>query len=497
MTRPQTLGELKESGYKIIPVKEEVRKNLLSKLKKKERLFPGLVGYDNTVIVALTNALLAKHNFILLGLRGQAKSRILRSLVDFLDDYIPKVKDCPLHDNPFAPLCKTCQRLLAGRGDDLAVEWLHRSHRYNEKLATPDVSIADLIGDVDPIKAATHKLSLSDEEVIHYGIIPRSNRGIFAINELPDLAPRIQVGLLNLLEEGDLQIRGFPIRLPLDILIAFSANPEDYTNRGNIITPLKDRIDSQILTHYPRTLQEAVQITEQEAWKERDGNAKLHIPHYIKELAEEIAFVARESEFVYQNSGVSARLSISAMENLMSAMEKRSLVNGEQVVYPRMCDLYAVIPSITGKIELVYEGEQEGSHSVARRLIGGAVRRTFEKVFPKATSSPPRGDLKKPEVDSTYKEIIDWFGKGNKLEVSDDMPWPEYCAALKKVPRLHDLSRKHMRSSDDHDIALGMELILEGLHQNSLIAKENLDTKSSYFDMLKVMFDQMKGFYEI
>jgi magnesium chelatase subunit I len=497
MNRPQTLRGLKESGYSTIPVKEEIRRNLLAKLRKKEYLFPGLIGYDNTVIVALTNALLARHNFILLGLRGQAKSRILRSLVHFLDEYIPEVQDCPLHDNPFAPLCKKCRKLLEERGDDLPVQWLHRSLRYNEKLATPDVSIADLIGDVDPIKAATHKLSLSDEEAIHYGIIPRSNRGIFAINELPDLAPRIQVGLLNLLEEGDLQIRGFPVRLPLDIIIAFSANPEDYTNRGNIITPLKDRIDSQILTHYPQSINDAILITEQEAWKKRDGHAKLEVPHYIKELVEEIAFVARESEFVYQNSGVSARLSISAMENLMSAMERRSLVSEEQVVYPRMCDLYAVIPSITGKIELVYEGEQEGAHSVARRLIGGAVRKTFERMFPKATQSSPLGDLKKPEVDSTYKDIIDWFGKGNKVEVSDDIPWSDYYATLKKVPRLHDLSRKHMRSDNDHDIALGMELILEGLHQNSLIAKENLDAKSSYFDMLKVMFDQMKGFHEI
>jgi len=497
MEKAHTVGELRATGYTTLPVKEEVRNNLSKKIKNRETLFPGLIGYDKTVIPSLIHALLAAHNFILLGLRGQAKSRILRSLTDLLDETIPVIRGCPINDNPYAPLCMACKRRIEKMGDETPVEWLHRNARYNEKLATPDVSIADLIGDVDPIKAAHRRISLSDEEAIHFGIIPRSNRGIFAINELPDLQPRIQVGLLNLLEEGDIQVRGYPLRLPLDMLIAFSANPEDYTNRGNIITPLKDRIDSQILTHYPRTLSEAVTITEQEAWTARNSASRLVMPHYMKELVEEISFQARQSEFVYQNSGVSARLSISAMENLVSAMEKRALLTGEGIIYPRICDLQSAIPAITGKIELVYEGEQEGPASVARRLIGGAVKKTFEKFFPPATTPSPRGDLRKTEVDSTYKEIIDWFGRGNRLDVADDTPWEDYFNGLKKVPGLQKLAMYHMKPADDHEAALAMELLLEGLHQHSLIARENLDGTSSYFDMLKVMFDQMKGRYEI
>lgn len=497
MTMPNRLKELRESGYKVYPVKEEIRKNLVEMIKRKETLFPGLIGYDKTVIPSLVNALLSKHNFILLGLRGQAKTRILRSLVNFLDEYVPVIKDCPIHDNPYRPICKSCRLLLDDMGDELPIEWLHRKDRYNEKLATPDVSIADLIGDIDPIKAAKEKKDLSDEDVIHFGIIPRSNRGIFAINELPDLQPRIQVGLLNILEEGDVQIRGFPVRMPIDIVLAFSANPEDYTNRGNIITPLKDRIDSQIMTHYPQSIKDAVAITKQEAWLEREMKSTIVIPQYIRELIEQISFEARQSEYVYHNSGVSARLSIGAMENLMSCLEKRVLLSGESVIYPRICDIHATIPSITGKIELVYEGEQEGVQSVARRLIGSAVRRIFEKYFPRTTHSSSKGDFRRHDVNNTYKGIIEWFGKGNRIEISDDMPWSDYYDTLKCVPSLYELSKEHMKTTDKYEIALGMELILEGLHQNSLIAKESLDTKSSYFDMLKVMFDQMKGYHEI
>ncbi|MDQ7825044.1 MAG: magnesium chelatase [Candidatus Eremiobacteraeota bacterium] len=499
MQLPSTLGILKKSGYRALPVRDEIRKNLLEKIRRGEKLFPGLVGYDKTVIPSLINALLAKHNFILLGLRGQAKSRILRSLVTFLDEYIPMVAGCPLHDSPLSPLCISCRTRRESEGDDLPIEWLHRGERYNEKLATPDVSIADLIGDIDPIKAAAEKRSLSDEEVIHYGIIPRSNRGIFAINELPDLQPRIQVGLLNLLEEGDIQIRGFPVRMPLDMLIAFSANPEDYTNRGNIITPLKDRIDSQIMTHYPRTMADALAITSQEAWLERESPARILIPPSMGELIEEIAFMARESEYVYQSSGVSARLSISAIENLKSNLEKRALLTGEHTVYPRICDLGAVIPSITGKIELVYEGEQEGASGVAKRLIGGAVKKIFERIFPKAASPkpPPRGEQVIPQADSLYREIITWFGKGNRIDLSDEMPWDDYYRELKRVPALLEIAQKHLKTGDMHETAFGMELILEGLHQHSLIAKESADSGSSYFDMLKIMFDQMKGHYEL
>jgi len=497
MNRPQTLKELVDSGYKYLPVKDEIRKNLLLKIEKGEELFPGIIGYDKTVIPAIVNALLAKHNFILLGLRGQAKTRILRAIASFLDEYIPVIKGSQINDNPFYPVSSWGKKILREKGENTPVEWIERSLRYNEKLATPDVSMADLIGDIDPIKAATQKLTYSDEEVIHFGIIPRSNRGVFAINELPDLQPRIQVGLLNLLEEGDVQFRGFPVRMPLDILIVFSANPEDYTNRGNIITPLKDRIDSQIMTHYPLSVKDGVAITEQEAWINREIPARIIIPDYFKELLEEVAFEARQSEYIYQNSGVSARLPISAMENLISNMEKRAFIYKESPVYPRICDLWAVIPSITGKIELVYEGEQEGAQSVARRLTGAAVKKTFQKLFPKATDTPVRedyrrDDMRKPRVESIYREIIEWFGKGNKIEVSDDMKWDEYFHSLMKVPSLFDLAKKYVAGKDRYEMALGMEIILEGLHQHSLLAKENLDTKSSYFDVLKVMFDQMK-----
>lgn len=498
MEKPCTLAQLRSSGYSALSVKDEIRKNLLEKLRKKEPvLFPGLIGYDSTVIPSLVNAMLSKHNFILLGLRGQAKTRILRSLVNFLDEHIPIVKGCAVNDNPFHPICRNCRERLEHEGDDLEIEWLHREHRYSEKLATPDVSVADLIGDIDPIKAATQRRLLSDEDVINFGIIPRSNRGIFVINELPDLQPRIQVSLLNILEEGDLQIRGFPMRIPLDILIAFSANPEDYTNRGNIITPLKDRIDSQIMTHYPKTVRDAVSITDQEAWISRPCRARLVMPYYMKDLLEEMSFTARGSEYVYQSSGVSARLSISARENLMSAMEKRALKLDEHVVYPRICDLHTVVPSITGKIELVYEGEQEGAASVARRLIGGAIRKIFERYYPSAAPPSSRGDVMKRNVDGTYREIIEWFGKGNRVELSDDIPWEEYFQILRSVPGLRDLASKHMKPQDNYELALAMELLLEGLHQSSLIAKEDLESRSSYFDMLKVMFDQMKGHYEI
>jgi magnesium chelatase subunit I len=498
MEKPCTLKSLRESGYSPLPVKDEIRKNLIEKLSRKDTsLFPGLIGYDNTVIPSLVNAMLSKHNFILLGLRGQAKTRILRSLVSFLDEYIPVIKGCPINDSPFTPICRNCRERVERDGGSLEIEWLHRENRYSEKLATPDVSVADLIGDIDPIKAATQRKLLSDEEVISFGIIPRSNRGIFIINELPDLQPRIQVSLLNLLEEGDLQIRGFPMRMPLDIVIAFSANPEDYTNRGNIITPLKDRIDSQIMTHYPQTVRDAVSITDQEAWTARPCKARLVMPQYMKDLIEEMSFTARSSEYVYQNSGVSARLSISARENLMSAMERRALRLGESVVYPRLCDLHTVIPSITGKIELVYEGEQEGAASVARRLIGGAIRKIFDRYYPRAASPSSRGEIMKRSADGTYSVIIDWFGKGNRVELSDETPWEEYFRTLRSVPGLRDLASAHMKPQDNYELALAMELLLEGLHQNSLIAKEDLDSGASYFDMLKVMFDQMKGHHEI
>src|SRR5882672_1884062 len=377
-----TLGELRATGYRITSVKDEMRRNLLAAIARGETLFPGIHGYERTVIPAIHNAVLSKHDIILLGLRGQAKTRILRSLTNLLDERVPIIAGCEFNDSPFEPSCKRCRRLAADQGHDLPIAWMHRDERYREKLATPDVTVADLVGDIDPIKAANQRLTYADEEVIHYGIIPRTNRGIFAINELPDLAPRIQVALLNILEERDLQIRGFPVRIPMDVVLVFSANPEDYTSRGNIITPLKDRIDSQILTHYPQSVETAMQITRQEAWTDRDHPSEVEIPDYIHSLVEEIAFVARGSELVDQSSGVSARLTIAAVELLQSNMERRAALTHDSSVFPRLSDLAMLLPAITGKVEMVYEGEQQGAEVVARKLIGQALMKLFESKLP-------------------------------------------------------------------------------------------------------------------
>src|SRR5438105_1133500 len=377
-----TLGELRASGYTVRSVKDEMRRNLLAKIARGETTFPGIHGYERTVIPAIHNAVLSKHDIILLGLRGQAKTRILRSLTSLLDEHAAVIAGCEINDSPYEPTCKRCRRLAIEKGDELPIAWLRRDERYREKLATPDVTVADLIGDIDPIKAANQRLTYADEEVIHYGIIPRTNRGIFAINELPDLAPRIQVALLNILEERDLQIRGFPVRIPMDVVLVFSANPEDYTSRGNIITPLKDRIDSQILTHYPQKVETARRITEQEAWLDRQARVTIEMPVYIRDLVENIAFVARDSELVDQSSGVSARLTISAMELLQSNLERRTAMTGDAHVFPRLSDLAMVLPAITGKVEMVYEGEQQGAEVVARKLIGTAVAKLFESKFP-------------------------------------------------------------------------------------------------------------------
>src|SRR5262245_45208179 len=390
MSRPRTLGELKTSGYRPQTIKDELRKNLRCALAKGENPFPGIFGYERTVLPALHNAVLSRHDLLLLGLRGQAKTRLLRMLVNLLDPEIPAIAGSEINEDPFRPITKYGRRILSERGDDAPITWIPREERYREKLATPDVTIADLIGDIDPIKAATERRSYSDEEVIHFGIVPRTNRGIFAINELPDLQPRIQVGLLNILEERDLQIRGFPVRIPLDILLVFSANPEDYTNRGNIITPLKDRISSQILTHYPDDVKTAAKITAQEAWTERAAREpRVELPDFFRELVEEIAFAARGSEFVDQSSGVSARMPISAIEILVSNLERRGLKHSEKRVAPRLCDLPATLPAITGKVEMVYEGEQQGAEVVAKRLIGAAVKKLFDARFPAPDSGRP------------------------------------------------------------------------------------------------------------
>jgi len=515
MTAIHTLGELRNSGYRVRSVKDEMRENLLAKIAGREKIFPGIHGYDRTVIPALHNAILSKHDVILLGLRGQAKTRILRSLTSLLDERIPVIEGCEINDSPLQPACKRCRRLAAEQGDDLPIAWMHRDERYREKLATPDVTVADLVGDIDPIKAANQRLTYADEEVIHYGIIPRTNRGIFAINELPDLAPRIQVALLNILEERDLQIRGFPVRIPMDVVLVFSANPEDYTSRGNIITPLKDRIDSQILTHYPQSVQTALQITNQEAWLDRRAKTTIEIPQYVRELVEQIAFVARESELVDQSSGVSARLTISAIELLQSNLERRAALTGDAHVFPRLSDLAMVLPAITGKVEMVYEGEQQGAEVVARKLIGTAVGKLFESKFPpieRAGVSARRGmemeqdDLddafagrrvKKPQPqhreepranvksEANYDSILAWFVDGNKITLSDEQPFAEYFRELNRVPKLAETARKYIQAKNDFELAFWMEMVLEGMHQALRLAREDLDSTITFQELMK------------
>ena len=502
MGRPATLGELRKSGYRVQPVKEEVRANLIRKLNSREELFPGIIGYEKTVVPALINAVLAKHDIILLGLRGQAKSRIVRALPTLLDEYIPIVKGSEINDNPYNPVSKVAVDMVRECGDTTPLEWIHRSQRYGEKLATPDVTIADLIGDIDPIKAAAQRLHYAHEGAIHFGIIPRTNRGIFAINELPDLQPRIQVGLLNILEEKDIQIRGFNVRIPLDMMLVFTANPEDYTNRGNIITPLKDRIDSQILTHYPRTLGEAIRITEQEAHIQRDGR-EVRVPLFFREIVDQIAFEARKSEFVDQKSGVSARLTIAAMENLISNAERRAIAVGDTVVMPRLCDLPHVLPGLTGKIELVFEGEQEGAVKVSKALVGKAVRETFKRYFPdplkkrSRTSQDAQGRGHQGE-DPEYGRIVQWFEAGNKIEIADEMSIEEYGKSLEKVKGLREVTRRHMPDADEkYELPTLMEFVLDGLHQNSKIAKDEIDHVTSYKDLVGSIFaGPGKGFEE-
>jgi len=474
----KNLGALREAGYRPRSVKQEIRDNLRASLKNGGPLFPGILGYDRTVIPSVINALLAGHDFILLGLRGQAKTRILRSLVTLLDAEVPVLAGTELNDDPLAPISTQGQRLVEEAGDDAAVEWLSREQRYNEKLATPDVSIADLLGDIDPIKAATRKLTFADPEVIHFGIIPRTNRGIFAINELPDLAPRIQVGLFNILEERDLQIRGFPVRIPLDVLMVFSANPEDYTNRGSIITPLKDRISSQILTHYPPDVNVAADITRQEAWIERDV-PNVVIPDDIRLLIEEISFAARDSDLIDQSSGVSARVAISAVELLASNLERRALATRDNPVYPRLCDLHMLLPAITGKVEMVYEGEQQGAEVVARRLIGQAVKKAFDARFPEVGKETSGGE----EDRGPYARIIRWFADGNAVTISDEQPFADYEAEIFRVPGLQDLASRQGKSREER--ALAAEMVLEGLHQHLKLARQDLDSQISYKEMVK------------
>ncbi len=484
----QCLGDLDAQEFAPCSVRDEIRRNIIRILKNGETLFPGIVGYEDTVEPQLVNALLSKHDLVLLGLRGQAKTRLCRMLTALLDEYIPVVAGSALREHPFAPITKATKALIAEAGDDLSIEWLHREERYGEKLATPDVSVADLIGDIDPLKAAHKKMDLSNEEVIHYGIIPRSNRGIFTINEVPDLAPRIQVGLLNLLEEQDIQIRGFPLRLPLDVLMVFTANPEDYTNRGSIITPLKDRIASQIITHYPRTLESARQITADQSWDDRgDDLPKVRIPDFFGDIIEDIAFRGRDSEFIDQKSGVSARLSIAARELLISQVERRTLMQGGDPAVPRIVDLFQLIPAITGKVELVYEGEQEGATKVARHLIGGACRHIFDELFPRALSAEDDPSLS----DDAYRPILEWFSKGQQVDIEDECPYSQYESALNAVPGLREVVLDNIKLDEEADVVLAMELVLEGLHQHSLISKLDVQQGVSYGDMLRSMLEDI------
>jgi magnesium chelatase subunit I len=457
MAAIETLGDLRQSGYRSRPVKQEIRDNLVRKLRAGDALFPGIIGYDETVIPQLVNAILSRHNFILLGLRGQAKSRILRGLADLLDEKIPVVPGCEIHDDPLAPLCASCRARIAKEGDTLRLGWLRRDERYVEKLATPDVTIADMVGDIDPIKAAQAGLNLSDELTMHYGLLPRANRGIFAINELPDLAGKIQVGLFNILQEGDVQIKGYPIRLKLDVMLVFTANPEDYTARGKIITPLKDRIGSEIRTHYPATRGNAMAITKQEAWTDRAGGLKTEIPAYVREVVEEIAFQARADRKIDKRSGVSQRLPISTLELVVSNAERRALASGETLVVPRITDVYAALPSITGKFELEYEGELRGAEQIARDLIRSAVGSVFTGMF--------------DGVDT--RAVIEWFDLGGSLPLSDSSSADEVITQTHGVQGLRELTAHAgvAPGAAGPSVASAVDFILEGLYAQKKISR--------------------------
>ena len=485
VNQPKTYGELKRGGWTHHDVKDEMRRNLIAKLQRNETLFPGIIGYDKTVVPQIVAAILARHDFLLLGLRGQAKTRIIRQLTTLLDEWMPAIEGSPLMESPARPITKRSRELLEKHGDATPIEWIHRSRRYQEKLATPDVSIADLIGDIDPIKAVSKKLDFSDEEVIHYGIIPRTNRGIFAINELPDLQARIQVGLLNILEEKDIQIRGFPIRLSLDVALVFTANPEDYTNRGNIITPLKDRIDAQILTHYPATTEEGIRITAQEAWTER--GVEFHMPTLMHELVEQVAIEARNSDFVDKASGVSARMAISFLETLHSVAEMRTHRHDEKMAFARISDLFQSLTALTGKIELVYKGEQEGVANVALHLIGKAVKEIFNRRY---LSAPRKGRDKKLDF-TAFKPVIDWFESGNILDIDTNMSHRDYSAVLHGVEGLEEVAKSLAKPANESEKLLMMEFAIEGLHQNFLLTKRIEDARIRYTDAVSYMMNEI------
>ena len=488
MQQPNTLGELKKQGYISRSIKDEIRQNLIKKIQAKENPFPGILGYEDSVIPDTERALLSRHNILFLGLRGQAKTRMARQMIELLDEYIPVVAGSEINDDPLHPISRYAIDLIEEHGDKTPIAWLHRSQRYGEKLATPDVSVADLIGDIDPIKAANLKLSFADERVLHYGIIPRSNRSIFVINELPDLQARIQVSLFNILEEGDLQIRGFKLRLPLDVMFVFTANPEDYTNRGSIVTPLKDRIESQILTHYPKSIETSLAITEQEANIYPEQSDKVTISDLVKRLIEQVAFEARASEFVDKKSGVSARLTIAAYENAISSAERRAIINNEKQTQVWISDLVGIIPSITGKIELVYEGEQEGPYQVAYNLVEKSIRTTFANYFPNPDTLKKKRSKEAAE-ENPYKSITRWFDAGNHLDTFFETKDADKIQLLYKVDGLHPLVKKFYKTANEKETALLMEFVLHGLSSYSLISKKVLDGKIEFKDLMGSMLN--------
>ncbi|MDP3469294.1 MAG: sigma 54-interacting transcriptional regulator [Daejeonella sp.] len=483
MLHIKTLKALKDSGYVSRSVKEELRENLIRELKNKNTVLEGIIGYEDTVIPDLQTAILSQHNILLLGLRGQAKTRIARLMINLLDEYVPYIEGSELFEDPLNPISWFGHHTLEIKGETTPIAWLHRSDRYTEKLATPDVTVADLIGDVDPIKAATLKLTYSDERVIHFGLIPRAHRGIFVINELPDLQARIQVALFNILQEKDIQIRGFKLRLPLDIQFVFTANPEDYTNRGAIVTPLKDRIESQILTHYPKSIEISRKITQQEARISPSQRNTIEADGLVKDLVEQIAFEARESEYIDKKSGVSARLTISAYENLISNAERRMLINGENNTFVRISDFLGVIPAITGKIELVYEGELEGPGKVANILLGKAIKTLMLNYFP----DPEK--LKKAKATNPYADIINWFATGNTISLVDDLSLEEYISALESVPGLKTVIKQFHKTLSKNQQILLMEFLLHGLSEFSLINKSFLDKGFGFNDMFNSLFN--------
>jgi magnesium chelatase subunit I len=504
MQQPEinTLGALKRFGYTTTHIKDEVRGNLIDLIAKKQSPFNTILGYEDSVIPDVERALLSRHNILFLGLRGQAKTRMAREMINLLDEWVPVVAGSEINDDPFAPISLYSRKLIEEKGDDTPISWMHRTQRYGEKLATPDVSVADLIGDIDPIKAANMRLSFADEQALHYGIIPRSHRGIFVINELPDLQARIQVSLFNILQEGDIQIRGFKLRLPLDILFIFTANPEDYTNRGSIVTPLKDRIESQIITHYPKTVEISRAITEQEAHILPAQFEKVNVPDICRLLIEQIAMEARKSEFVDQKSGVSARLTISAYENLVSTAELRALKSHQKQTMVRIADFIGVVPSITGKIELVYEGEQEGPLNVAHRLLGQAIRTMFTQYFPDPQTFKKGRDVvsgtgalgKTKAKTSPYIPIVDWFGKGYDLTLLQNEADDTYLASLYKVDGLYAAVKQYYPDADEARTGLLMEFLLHGLSEFSLISKKGVEKGGySFGDMLGSMLNMSLG----